>query len=292
MLLVSSACADTAMRPYLKILSEIRDAASSLLATTVREPAAARQILRTLPQMLDGSILARDWNAAPAKSPVAEPDAPNRFRQFFDAHSEGHGLWKWIHYFDIYERHLRKFAGRPVALLEIGIFSGGSLEMWRSCLGPDCHIYGVDIEEACKAYEKPGIDIFIGDQADRAFWRKLKAQVPVVDIIIDDGGHLARQQIVTLEETLPILRPGGVYLCEDIGGVHHGLSAFAHGLSTHLHAMENMAYDPLSTGATPFQESVASIHHYPFVTVIEKTAAPVGRFASQKHGTQWQPFPV
>jgi len=34
-------------------------------------------------------------------------------------------------------------------MLEIGVLSGGSLEMF----GAKCYIYGVDIQEACKVYE-------------------------------------------------------------------------------------------------------------------------------------------
>jgi hypothetical protein len=59
------------------------------------------------------------------------------------------------------------------------------------------------------------IKIFIGDEEDRKFWRRFKAEVPAVDIVIDDGGHQTQQQVVTLEELLPHLRPGGVYICED-----------------------------------------------------------------------------
>ena len=60
------------------------------------------------------------------------------------------------------------------------------------------------------------MEVFIGDQADRAFWKQFKEKVPAIDIIVDDGGHQVDQQVATLEELLPHLRPGGVYLCEDI----------------------------------------------------------------------------
>lgn len=38
-------------------------------------------------------------------------------------------------------------------VLEVGVYSGESLEMWHSYFGEGSHIYGVDIEPACKAYE-------------------------------------------------------------------------------------------------------------------------------------------
>ena len=74
----------------------------------------------------------------------------------------------------------------------------------------------MDIDSRCKAFEEDGIEIFIGSQEDREFWRKLKTKIPKVDILIDDGGHTMRQQIVTFEEMFDFVKDGGVYLCEDL----------------------------------------------------------------------------
>jgi hypothetical protein len=62
-------------------------------------------------------------------------DLTNPLRRFFEAHKRGHGIWKWNHYFEIYHRHFSKFRGREVHILEIGIYSGGSLEMWKDYFG-------------------------------------------------------------------------------------------------------------------------------------------------------------
>ena len=130
----------------------------------------------------------------------------NALREFFDSRKQGQGIWKWNHYFDIYDRHFRRFRGQEVHVLEIGVYSGGSLEMWREYFGPKARIFGVDIEPDCRVYESDNIKIFIGDQADRLFWRDFRQQVTTLDIVIDDGGHLAEQQIVSVEELLPFLR--------------------------------------------------------------------------------------
>ena len=98
--------------------------------------------------------------------------------------------------------------------------------MWRSYFGSECHVYGVDIEEACKTYEREKVTVFIGDQEDPDFWTQFKNQVQGIDILIDDGGHTPNQQMVTLEQMLPYLRPGGVYLCEDVEGINNGFAAF------------------------------------------------------------------
>lgn len=220
----------------------------------------------------------------------------NPLQIYFDSHTEGRGIWKWKHYFEIYHRHFSKFIGQEVHVLEIGVYSGGSLEMWKHYFGPKCRIYGVDLEEACKSYADDSVEIFIGDQAERNFWTRFKKEVPFLDVIIDDGGHQVHQQAVTLEELLPHLRSGGVYLCEDMLGADNRFAGYINGLSLNLHTArqsesgadahsERWAYSP-----TQFQESVHSVHLYPFVAVIEKTESPVDEFVAPKHGTQWQPF--
>ena len=80
----------------------------------------------------------------------------NPLEQFFNSHTEGPGIWKWRHYFEIYHKHFSKFVGKEVHVLEIGVYSGGSLAMWKHYFGPQSKIYGVDIEPACKAYEERG----------------------------------------------------------------------------------------------------------------------------------------
>ena len=40
-------------------------------------------------------------------------------------------IHKWIHYFDAYERHLGRFRNKSPVMLEIGVFGGGSLKMWK-----------------------------------------------------------------------------------------------------------------------------------------------------------------
>src|ERR1700691_5478614 len=62
--------------------------------------------------------------------PTVAPEASS-LQPYLDGHEEGPGIWKWQHYFPIYDRHFAKFKGREVHVVEIGIYSGGSLGMWR-----------------------------------------------------------------------------------------------------------------------------------------------------------------
>jgi hypothetical protein len=196
-----------------------------------------------------------------------------------------------MHYYDIYERHLSKFVGREVNVVEIGIYSGGSLDMWRDWLGPRCRIHGVDIAEECRAYEGDQVSITIGDQADPRFWREfLQAHSAPIDIVIDDGGHQVDQQIATLEALLPHLTRGGVYICEDIAGVHNPLHGYLAGLGRNLDAWDGTSRWESRTIPSSFQRAVASIHRYPYLLVIERTSHPPTEFAAPRFGTQWQPF--
>jgi hypothetical protein len=138
----------------------------------------------------------------------------------------------------------------------------------------------------------------IGDQADRAFWQRLIADgtLPSPDIIIDDGGHTPEQQRITLEELLPHLRPGGVYLCEDIHGQRNAFTAFVSGLTDSLNSMEGLSCDEANperrsvVKANSVQASLNSVHLYPFIVVIEKRDSKLDELVAPKHGSQWEPF--
>jgi hypothetical protein len=234
-------------------------------------------------------LYAEGWNYRSTSDADRASPEPNRLRAYFDSNEEGNGIFKFLHYFDIYERHFAKFVGKEVHIVEVGVYSGGSLKMWRDYFGDKCMVYGVDILDECRNYESENVKIFIGDQQSREFWREFKSKVPRVDILVDDGGHQAEQQIVTLEEILPHLSPGGVYLCEDISGSRMKLTAYVNGLQKQLNTIEG---DPDANvyQATPFQQQVYSIHQYPYVLVIEKNAQPINELAAVRKGTIWNPF--
>ncbi len=127
----------------------------------------------------------------------------------------GRVIHRWPHYFDVYERHIGALRGKPVTLLEIGLGEGGSLGMWREYLGDQARIVGVDVAPACEAYRKDGFEIHIGDQGDPVFLRQVLDSMPPPDIVIDDGGHTANQQIVSFETLYPKIATSGIYVVED-----------------------------------------------------------------------------
>jgi cephalosporin hydroxylase len=229
--------------------------------------------------------------------PSLPPSESNPLEAFFDARIEGHGIWKWRHYFEIYHRHLAKFRNQSPIVVEVGIYSGGSLDLWRDYFGPGALLVGVDVEPTCRTYERPGTGVIIGDQGDPQFWRRILSDgsLPAPDIVIDDGSHRPEHQRTTLEELLPRMRPGGVYICEDIHGRGNPFAAFSQGVADGLNAALDAteSSDPERRSArptTPFQSAVHSIHFYPFVTVAELRVAPLSELVAPRHGTLWQPF--
>lgn len=144
------------------------------------------------------------------------------FSQYF-ANNTGNMIDKWLHYLPLYHRYFKKFLKSPetVRVLEIGVFQGGSLQMWKDYFGGPgkCNVYGLDINPICQMFEKEDttqtIKIIIGDQSDIPFLKKVKSDLLPFDIILDDGGHHPEHQKTSFNLLFDHLKPGGVYLVED-----------------------------------------------------------------------------
>ncbi len=127
-----------------------------------------------------------------------------------------HGTDKVTHGFcSFYHRHLAAKRHDVSKVLEIGVLRGASLQMWQDYF-PNAEIHGVD--EAQPSFSPPHrIHLHVGDQADRqALDHLIQVIGSDLDIIVDDGGHTMGQQQVSLAFLFPHLRPGGLYILEDL----------------------------------------------------------------------------
>ncbi len=221
----------------------------------------------------------------------------NPLQAIFDKH-HGRLLTKWLHYLDVYHRHLQRFRGQACTLVEIGVFHGGSLQLWREYLGPQARIIGVDINPECARIEEPGCEILIGSQADRGFLREVRARSGAIDILIDDGGHRMDQLMICFQELFPALSEHGVYIAEDLhtcywreygGGFRHPYSfiEFAKTQIDQLNARHSR--DPGSFSVDGYTRSASSMHFYDSMLVIEKAPLPVP--AQIARGTPSYPDP-
>ena len=121
-------------------------------------------------------------------------------------------------YLQKYEFFLRDWKEKPLRLLELGVFQGGSERMWKRYF-PQAQIYGVDIDEACRAYEEERIEIRIGDLSKTEVLESLKEICP--HIIVDDASHIWSHQLKALFTLFSVLPSGGVYILEDMETSFH-----------------------------------------------------------------------
>lgn len=198
---------------------------------------------------------------------------------------------KWDNYFEVYEQYIPDVLHRTklekAVLVEVGVQSGGSLEMWaKYCLHHhiDAEIHGIDIDPACalNEYEHENVRVHIGDQEDNHFWDKFLSEVaPSIDAFIDDGGHYMGQQINTIERVWPHITPGGVYICEDThtsynsynGGGYRFSGSFIEYIKNRVDDLHrHFIVDPSFTASTLYKD-LHSVHFYNSIVVLIKQQA-------------------
>lgn len=151
----------------------------------------------------------------PEQALARASSAPGPFEEIFFSH-QGRPANKWVHYLPFYDRALAPYRGRPVRMLEIGVMHGGSLELWRKFFGPEATIFGIDVDPACAGRADPPNQVRIGSQADPEFLRATIREMGGLDIVLDDGSHMAAHQRTSFEVLWPLLAPGGLYMIEDM----------------------------------------------------------------------------
>lgn len=200
------------------------------------------------------------------------------FLHDFFINNNGRIINKWLHYFDIYERHFEKFRGKPITFLEIGLGHGGSLAMWKAYFGPDAKIIGLDIRDECLRFEDSADKIYIGSQTDKNTLGKIIADCGQIDIVLDDGSHIMQHMIRTFEVLYKHVSADGIYAIEDTGVIYSpkfggGVDSkdtileYTKGLMDRLYTL-NRSDGTVVTD--PFTLSTNSINVYDGMIVFEK----------------------
>jgi hypothetical protein len=118
-------------------------------------------------------------------------------------------------YLEIYEKYFSKYRDNLENFLEIGLWQGDSIRMWRDYF-PSGNLVGADILDLSHI-NLPNTQIHICDQSDRSQLKNLVSKTfNKFDIIIDDGGHWQHQQQITLGYMFPYLKSGGIFVIEDL----------------------------------------------------------------------------
>jgi hypothetical protein len=157
--------------------------------------------------------------------------APTKMCRVMTWHGSDKGRG-WHNYTTIYSKLFSKRRNEPLMILELGLGTndvnlasnmgvngrpGASLRGWRE-LFPHALVYGADIDRKI-LFEEDRIKTFYCDQLDSIAIRRLWSEPALqagVDTIIDDGLHTFEGNTSFLEESLDHIRPGGVYVIEDI----------------------------------------------------------------------------
>lgn len=196
--------------------------------------------------------------------------------KIFFAH-KGQIVHKWIHYLEIYDRHFSKYRDTDFRMLEIGVFKGGSLDLWREYFGPKAVIFGIDVNPECAGYATAPNQVRIGSQDDPAFLRSVIDEMGSPDLILDDGSHVGRHQAASFETLFPLLKDGGIYAIEDMHTSYWD-RMFKGGYKRSGTAVElvKQMIDDLhgwyhdQPQKTPAKDWMRGIHVYDSITILDK----------------------
>ncbi len=116
-----------------------------------------------------------------------------------------------------YENLMRDFRDKSFNFLEIGVFKGESVKIWRDVFPNAKKIVAVDINPECKQYENPEKNIFIeiGDSSNTEFMNSVNDKHGPFTIVLDDGSHTNKDVILGFEHMFPLLVDEGLYIVED-----------------------------------------------------------------------------
>lgn len=205
-------------------------------------------------------------------------DGSTYFRDYL-ARTGDRELHKWEHYLDVYPRLVGHLRGRDISFLEIGVYKGGSIGMWRDYFGQAARLTFLDIDPACRELALPGTVVEIGDQADQAFLAGMADRHGPFDLVVDDGGHKMHQQINSFLALWPRLNDGGLYVVEDVhtsywpgfGGGYRAKGSFIEFAKDLIDRMNSWYTDqddifPVS----PLARQIGAVQFHDSMVVVEK----------------------
>lgn len=132
-------------------------------------------------------------------------------------------------YTELYEMLFRPFRDRAIDFLEMGLQIGGpehgrsadrqttdlpSVRMWLDYF-PAARVHGLDVSDFAW-FSHDRFTFHRCDMDARADLAAVAAGLPGLDIIIDDASHASHHQQFAFLELFPRLKPGGLYVIEDL----------------------------------------------------------------------------
>lgn len=120
-------------------------------------------------------------------------------------------------YLNNYVRHFSTLRDSEAVLLELGIYKGGSMYLWRDYF-PHGTIVGLDINAMELEDDSGRIHLYQGRQQDTELLDRIRKETAKdgFDVIIDDASHLGEATKISFWHLFENhLKPGGIYVIED-----------------------------------------------------------------------------
>jgi len=126
----------------------------------------------------------------------------------------------WVHtYTRLYDRHVGYMRQDAEKILELGVFRGASLLLWKDAF-PHAHIYGVDHKTRPDTLldKDDRITFLLGSQQDIKFLNNGVVGGGPYDMIVDDAGHRPLEMMESFKVLWDSVKPNGWYVIEDLYG--------------------------------------------------------------------------
>ncbi|HVP79932.1 MAG TPA: class I SAM-dependent methyltransferase [Thermodesulfobacteriota bacterium] len=131
----------------------------------------------------------------------------------YDSDKITNGYLRW------YDPVFEPWVNKTITLLELGIYRGGSLLLWRDYF-PYATVVGIDLNLPKNFMAGDRIHLFEGSQTDLQFLSRAANEIAPggFDIIIDDASHIGELTKTAFWHLFDNhLKPNGLYAIEDWG---------------------------------------------------------------------------
>ncbi len=201
----------------------------------------------------------------------------------------------WHNYTKIYAQYFGPLKNLPLKFLEIGIFEGNGVKLWETYF-KKAELHFMDISFDRVKYFSERSFYHLADQENpKDLLSVMQKTGGNFDIILDDGGHTMKQQLISFQTLFPYVKSGGLYIIEDLHtsywksyGGDGTLAEPKAGSKTFIQFLKNLIDDvnfvgantssanhdniseTIEKGLTIYQKDIYSMHFYDSLCIIIK----------------------
>ncbi len=124
-----------------------------------------------------------------------------------------------LNYINNFERHFNHLRDKPIKILELGVFHGGSLHMWHEYFSNGL-VVGLDHDPNPLREMPERMRFYQGSQEDEALLDRIAAECAPdgFDIVIDDASHIGKLARASYRNLFQKhVKSSGIYVVEDWG---------------------------------------------------------------------------